>query len=150
MDITVKNFFNKIHKLYQMKYDTNKLEQNIPKYEVNRIVEHVTKFTDNRKNKVNGDTVDKGEILIEYFIEVEQNFSIGDKLTVGNTALKGVVSKVIDIDQRPIGVETKRPIDAILSPYSPLSRMIYSLLLNGLLTASMQELKKNIKKLVDK
>ena len=150
MDITVKNFFNKIHKLYQMKYDTNKLEQNIPKYEVNRIVEHVTKFTDNRKNKVNGDTVDKGEILIEYFIEVEQNFSIGDKLTVGNTALKGVVSKVIDIDQRPIGVETKRPIDAILSPYSPLSRMIYSLLLNGLLTASMQEFNKNIKKLVDK
>ena len=88
--------------------------------------------------------------LIEYFIEVEQNFSIGDKLTVGNTALKGVVSKVIDIDQRPIGVETKRPIDAILSPYSPLSRMIYSLLLNGLLTASMQEFNKNIKKLVDK
>ena len=108
------------------------------------MIDHVTKFTDNRKNTVNGDLVNKGEILIEFFIEVNQNFSSGDKITIGNTALKGVGSKILTDDQAPIGVETGKKYDLILSTYGPLSRMIYSSFLVGPLTAAMQKINENI------
>ena len=150
MDPSIKGFMDTINKLYRIKFNTFDLEKEIPNYEKNRIIEHVTKFTDNRKNKVNGDTVDKGEILIEYFIEVEQNFSIGDKLTAGNTALKGVVSKVVEDDKRATGVESGRQIDALLSPYSPLSRMVYSFFLNGILTECMFKINDELKSIVNK
>ena len=150
MDPSIKAFMDKINKLYRVKFNTSDLEKDIPKYEQNRVIEHVTRFTDNRKNKVNGDTVDKGEILIEYFIEVEQNFSIGDKLTVGNTALKGIVSKVVDDVNRPTGVDSGRSVDALLSPYSPLSRMVYSLFMNGVLTECMIKINDELKNIVNK
>lgn len=150
MDPSIKTFMDKINKLYRVRFNTFDLEKDIPKYEQNRIIEHVTRFIDNRKNKVNGDTVDKGEILIEYFIEVEQNFSIGDKLTVGNTALKGIVSKVVDDANRPTGVESGRSVDALLSPYSPLSRMVYSLFMNGILTECMIKINDELKNIVNK
>ena len=150
MDPSIKTYMDKINKLYKVRFNTFDLEKDLPKYEQNRLIEHVTRFTDNRKNKVNGDTVDKGEILIEYFIEVEQNFSIGDKLTVGNTALKGIVSKVIDNENRPTGVESGRSIDALLSPYSPLSRMVYSLFMNGILTECMIKINDELKSIVNK
>ena len=144
MDKSIKDFMTKVDNFYKRKYDGGELSKNMPKYELNRTVEHVTKFTDNRRNSVNGDLVNKGDILIEFFIEVNQNFSSGDKLTIGNTALKGVNSKIISDDQRPIGVKTGKPYDLILSTYSPLSRMIYSTFLIGPLTAAVEKINDNI------
>lgn len=144
MDPTIKEFMKKVDSFYKGKYDGVNLAKNLPAYEKNRVIDHVTKFTDNRKNTVNGDLVNKGEILIEFFIEVNQNFSSGDKITIGNTALKGVGSKILTDDQAPIGVETGKKYDLILSTYGPLSRMIYSSFLIGPLTAAMQKINENI------
>ena len=144
MDPTIKEFMKKVDSFYKRKYDGVNLAKNLPAYEKNRVIDHVTKFTDNRKNTINGDLVNKGEILVEFFIEVNQNFSSGDKITIGNTALKGVGSKILTDDQAPIGVETGKKYDLILSTYGPLSRMIYSSFLVGPLTAAMQKINENI------
>lgn len=144
MDSTIKDFMKKVDSFYKRKYDGVNLAKNLPAYEKNRVIDHVTKFTDNRKNTVNGDLVNKGEILIEFFIEVNQNFSSGDKITIGNTALKGVGSKILTDEQAPVGVTTGKRYDLILSTYGPLSRMIYSSFLVGPLTAAMQKINENI------
>lgn len=144
MDPSIKKFINTVDSYYRRTFDGAELEKNIPEYEKNRIISHVTKFTDMRKNTVNGDLVNKGEILIEFFIEVNQNFSSGDKITIGNTALKGVSSKIFPDNKRPKGVTTGKEYDLILSTYGPLSRMIYSTFMIGPLTAAMEKINENI------
>lgn len=145
MDSTIKGFINRIKNYYDTKYKNSELGNNIQNYEKNRVLDHVTRFRDNRKNKVNGDTVDKGDILIEFYIETEQAFTIGDKVTLGNTALKGVCSKILPSEKAPVGVKSGRRIDAILSTYSPLSRMVYSLPIVGYLTECMKKINEHIK-----
>ena len=144
MDPSIKKFINTVDSYYRRNFNGAELEKNIPEYEKNRIISHVTKFTDVRKNTVNGDLVNKGEILIEFFIEVNQNFSSGDKITIGNTALKGVSSKIFPDSKRPKGVATGKVYDLILSTYGPLSRMIYSTFMIGPLTAAMEKINENI------
>lgn len=144
MDNSIKKFINTVDNYYRRTFDGSELERNIPEYEKNRIISHVTKFSDTRKNTVNGDLVNKGEILIEFFIEVNQNFSSGDKITIGNTALKGVGSKIFPNNKRPKGVNTGTEYDLILSTYSPLSRMIYSTFMIGPLTSAMDKINENI------
>ena len=144
MDPTIKNFIKVVDNYYRRAFNGAELERNIPEYERNRIISHVTKFTDTRKNTVNGDLVNKGEILIEFFIEVNQNFSSGDKITIGNTALKGVDSKILPDSKRPTGATTGKTYDLILSTYGPLSRMIYSTFMVGPLTAAIEKINENI------
>ena len=144
MDPTIQKFIKTVDSYYRRTFDGSELERNIPEFEKNRIVSHVTKFTDTRKNTVNGDLVNKGEILIEFFIEVNQNFSSGDKITIGNTALKGVGSKIFPDNKRPKGVTTGKEYDLILSTYGPLSRMIYSTFMIGPLTAALEKINDNI------
>lgn len=144
MDKTIKSFMNTVDAYYKNDLQGADLAKNLPAFEQNRVIDHVTKFTDNRKNTVNGDLINKGEILVEFFIEVNQNFSSGDKITIGNTALKGVGSKIFTDDQAPIGQTTGRKIDLILSTYGPLSRMIYSTFLIGPLTAAMEKINNDI------
>lgn len=134
LDPSIKKIIENVRGIYNTKYKNVKMAQNIPKYEINRIISHVSKLTDTRKNKVNGVSLDKNEILIEFFIETEETFTIGDKLTAGNAALKGIVSKVIPDSERPKGVKTGRVVDAILSPYSPLARMVTSIFKTGIIT----------------
>ena len=149
MDVSIKEFMDRVDNYYNNRYNGFELSKNLPNYEKNRLIEHVTRFTDNGKNKVNGDLVDKGEILIEFFIEVNQNFSTGDKLTIGNTAMKGVCSKILPLDKCPIGEESGKRYDLVLSTFSPLARMIYSTFLVGSLTACMEKLNDNIVKIIE-
>ena len=148
MDPSIKKFISTVENFYKNRYHTQELSKNIPEYEKNRVVSHVTEFNDNRKNSVNGDLIKKGEILVEFFIEVEQNFSAGDKITIGNTALKGVDSIIVPDNKRPVGVATGKSYDLILSTYGPLNRMIYSTFMIGALTACMQKINEDIKKLI--
>lgn len=145
LDPSIKKFMTNIDNYYNTKYNNKELATNIPGYEKNRVLDHTTRFKDARKNKVNGDSVDKGEILIEFYVETDMEFTIGDKVTIENTALKGVASKVVDEDYIPYGAKTKRKLNAVFSQYSPLSRMVYSLFLKGLLTEIMIQANKHIK-----
>lgn len=150
MDPSIKKFMTEIDKYYRELYNGSELAKNLPAYAVNKLIDHVTEFTDNRNNKVNGDIIEKGEILIEYFIEINKNFSSGDKITIGNTALKGVTSKIFPDNKMPVGVETGKRYDLILSTFSPLKRMIYSTFLNGVLTQCMQKMNNDIRDIIKK
>ena len=150
LDPSIKKFIKDINSLYEVKYNTNKLKENINGVDSNREIEHVTEFTGSKRNKINGDSVDRGIILIEYFIEVEQPFTTGDKITVGNTALKGVCSKIVEDDKKPYGFTSKRPVDLILSPISPLARMVYSSFINGVLSEIMVKMNNDLKDMVNK
>lgn len=146
MDSSIKSYMDYIEKYYNTNFNTKKMALGLQDYEKNADTDHVTKFRGNRKAKVNGDSVDNGEILIEYFIEVETPFSIGDKLIFGSSALKGVCSKMVEDEYAPVGHKTGRRIDAILSTYSPSSRMVYSLFMVSLLTAGMMQMNNHIRK----
>lgn len=150
LDPSIKKFIKDIESLYEVKYNANKLKENINGVDANREIEHVTEFTGSKRNKINGDSVDRGMILIEYFVEVDQPFTTGDKITVGNTALKGICSKIVDNEERPYGLETKRPVDLILSPISPLARMVYSSFINGVLSEIMVKMNNDLKDIVNK
>lgn len=145
MDPSIKGFMDYVEKYYNTNYNTKKMALGLQEYEKNSDTDHVTKFRGNRKAKVNGDSVDNGEILIEYFIEVETPFSVGDKLIFGSSALKGVCSKIVEDEDAPIGVKSNRRIDAILSTYSPSSRMVYSLFMVSLLTGAMIQMNNHIR-----
>lgn len=145
LDPSIKKFMKNIDDYYNTKYNNKELATNIPGYEKNRVLDHTTRFKDAKRNKVNGDSVDKGEILIEFYVETDMEFTIGDKVTIENTALKGVASKIVDEEFIPYGAKTKRKLHAIFSQYSPLARMVYSLFLKGLLTEIMIQANKHIK-----
>ena len=136
--------------MYEVKYKNSTLRQNLSAVDSNRDVDHVTELKGVKRNKINGDNVDKGVILIEYFLEVDQPFTIGDKITVGNTALKGVCSKIVKDEEAPYGYTTKRKVDLILSPISPLARMVFSTFINGVLSACVVQMNEDLKKIVNK
>lgn len=146
MDPTIVEFFNKVKNYYNKNFNSNNIALELAGYEKNRVVDHITKFSGSKKSKVNGDSVDNGEILIEFFIEVETPFSIGDKIIFGSSALKGVCSKIVKDEDSPYGDTTGRKIDAILSTYSPASRMIYSLFMNSSLMGCMMQINNEIRK----
>ena len=150
MDPSIKKFIKDIENMYEVKYKSSTLRQNLSAVDSNRDVDHVTELKGVKRNKINGDNVDKGVILIEYFLEVDQPFTIGDKITVGNTALKGVCSKIVKDEEAPYGYTTKRKVDLILSPISPLARMVFSTFINGVLSACVVQMNEDLKKIVNK
>ena len=75
-------------------------------------------------HKMNGEIIEKDEILVEYFIEYPDFMGIGDKGSQF-TALKGIVAKVVPDNEMPIGVDSGRHVDLICSPYSPGARKTF-------------------------
>lgn len=145
MHPSIKKLFSYVEKYYNSNYDTRVMGAGLEEFEKNRNTDFITAYSGSKKAKVNGDSVDKSQILVEFFIEVETPFSIGDKLIFGSSALKGVCSKIVPDDLSPYGKTTGRKIDIILSTLSPSARMIYSFFLVSLLTAGMQEVNKHIR-----
>ena len=72
-----------------------------------------------------------GGVIINIWIEYIDEMGMGDKLTY-NTALKGVISRVLTMDEAPLcDYRAEEPIEAILTPTGVISRMttdIYSTL----------------------
>ena len=76
------------------------------------------------EHKLNGENIEKDEVLVEYFIEYPDFMGIGDKGSQF-TALKGIVASVLPDDQMPIGVDSGRRVDLICSFYSPGARKTF-------------------------
>ena len=146
MDPSIANLIKDVEKYYNTHYNTKSFENGLPNYEKNRVVEHVTHFTGSRKAKINGDSIQKGQILLEFYVETEQMFTIGDKLTAGSSALKGVCSKILPDNLAPYTEKTHRRIDMILSTYSPAARMVMSCFYVSLLNACVMNINNHIRK----
>lgn len=149
MDNSIKKFINYVTEYYDANQSTGKFRVERVS-ENNRNVEHVIHYPVSKKVKVNNSTLYKGDILVEFFIEIDQSFTSGDKITFGNTALKGVCSKVLPDELRPHGVKTNKVVDAVLSPISPLARMVYSFFLNGVLSECVRKANEDILDIINK
>lgn len=92
------------------------------------------KLTRAKNSKINGDTIENGQILIEYSIEIIDKLGPGDKIVVDN-ALKGEPTMILPNELRPVGVRTKRHCDLCYSTYSILKRMTPGMIQHGKLVA---------------
>ncbi len=93
-------------------------------------------------HKLNGDEIEKDEMLIEYFIEYYDFTGKGDKGSQ-TTALKGIVAEVRPDELMPIGVDSGRRYDVICSQYSPGARKTFDVNVDMLANALMEKLNKD-------
>ena len=98
--------------------------------------------------KIRGEEIGDG-IMFEFFIEYEDNLSIGDKIIFG-TALKTIVGTVIEKGEEPYSeFRPEEPIEAILSPLSINSRMTLDIFIDGYVNKCLIELKRKCKEIYE-
>ena len=100
------------------------------------------------RDKINGEDVDG--ILIEIFIEYDDELSVGDKISM-QTALKTVVSDVIPSGEEPYSdFNPDEKIEAVFSPLSVISRMVEDTFHIILTNKCLIEMERSIKKILDR
>lgn len=90
-------------------------------------------------SKINGDLIENGKILIEYYIESEIKLGSGDKIVV-DRALKGEPADVYPNELRPVGLESGRKGDLLFNTYSLLARITPGMILHGALISIMRHI----------
>jgi hypothetical protein len=89
-------------------------------------------------------------ILLSFFVEIEEDFSVGDKLTF-DTALKSVVGEVMPNGTAPTSEHRPEiPVDACLSPLSILNRKVPDFFFLMYTNKVLVELKEAIRDIVNK
>jgi hypothetical protein len=81
---------------------------------------HVNEPIRINRDKLAGEVLDG--IIIMFFIQIEDEPAPGDKMTIGGSALKGIISRVFEPGEEPMD-ESGDQIDYIASPLSVVSRM---------------------------
>lgn len=93
-----------------------------------------TELTRGKFTKINGDTIEDGEILIEFNIQIEDKVGPSDKLVV-DRALKGEPAAIIEDADRPYGALSGRVVDVMIDNQSVNARKTPGLSLHGQLLA---------------
>ena len=96
-------------------------------------------LTAGKFSKINGDIVEDGKMLVEYFIEVKDRAGSADKIVV-DRSLKAEISSVFPDEMRPIGVLSGRRPSMIFSNYSELNRMTSGLNKHAMLLACLADI----------
>lgn len=89
--------------------------------------------------KISGDIIDKGDVLVEYFIEYLDYMSNGDKLSTF-TALKGIVTSVTPNDEMPVGVDSGRQADIVISQYGIGARKVFDVFIAAAANTLMERM----------
>lgn len=100
-------------------------------------------------DKIEGTKMDGNHVLIKFYIETEDKFSVGDKLTFA-CALKGINQDLIPLGQEPyIASDPEEKIDAIMAASGYYARMTNSFALSLALNTLMLGTEKKIKEILD-
>lgn len=134
MSDSMKTFIKTVDDIQKVKEKMSSLDESSSKYQKSVYNSRPVLLTRGGSSKVYGETIENGEILIEYYIEILDNAGSGDKLVISR-ALKQEPTRVIENDERPIGVDSGRECDLIFDTYSCLARMTGGMLLEGKLNA---------------
>lgn len=134
MSESMKTFIKTVDDIQRTKEKMSTLTESSSKYQQAVYNSRPIMLTRGSSSKVYGETIENGEILIEYYIEILDNAGSGDKLVISR-ALKQEPTRVIENDERPIGVDSGRECDLIFDTYSCLARMTGGMLLEGKLNA---------------
>lgn len=142
LNTTIKKMVNDLKKYYMVK------EKNLL---VGASGENMRKYTEipvrvSSGAKFNGEKVEKDEVLIEYYYTYYDHMSSGDKLSIF-TALKGITCKIEDDDKMPVGSESGRVCDIMMSPYGPGARKVFGVYSEGGTNNIMEHLTELAKKL---
>lgn len=97
------------------------------------------KLTRDKYSKINGDTLENGQMLVEYFIETLDRLGPGDKIVV-DRALKGEPSVILDKSLRPYGAESNRKCSLLSASMGFLARMTGGMTLHGMLLSILLDI----------
>lgn len=134
MSDSMKTFIKTIDDIQKVKEKMTTLEESSSKYQKSVYNSRPVLLTRGSSSKIYGETIENGEILIEYYIEILDNAGSGDKVVVSR-ALKQEPTRVIENDERAIGIDSGRECDLIFDTYSCLARMTGGMLLEGKLNS---------------
>lgn len=129
---SVTKFINKVKKVSDEVYDNKNMERDTDNdvVDINRNSIHIKEVKPD--TKLNGVMIPAGKMLIEFFVEEIDNVKVGDKIVFSTTALKGIVSDVVDDVDMPRTIDTDIQIDAFLATTSPIARLVTSIYKMGL------------------
>ena len=100
--------------------------------------------------KIKGVKMNDNEVLIEFYIQSIDKFSVGDKLTY-STALKGINQSLIPLGKEPyLASDHNEKIDCLMSVSGYYSRMTNSFALSLMLNTILIGMEKKIKDIIDK
>lgn len=131
---SMKDFIRDIDDMQRITNNMNSLDKVSDQFTRKVLDKRPQKLTRGKNSKINGDTIENGQILIEYSIEILDKLGPGDKIVVDN-ALKGEPTMVLGNELRPIGTKTKRVCDLCYSTYSIVKRMTPGMIQHGKLVA---------------
>ena len=117
---------------------------------LNELPEPTVPQTTGKENKIKGIKMNENDILIEFYIQTLDKFSVGDKCTYA-CALKGINQGLIPKGEEPyIQSDPDEKIDAMMSVSGYYSRMTKSFALSLALNNLLLGAEKKIKDILDK
>lgn len=130
MSTSVKNFLKEVSQKQRLQRHNKSLEQITSKFDKVNMSGEPQLLTAGKFSKINGDTIEDGKMLIEYFIRVTEAAGAGDKIVL-DRGLKGEPSVTLPDELGPVGSLTGRRPKLMFSNYSELNRMTSGLNKHG-------------------
>lgn len=132
MSDSVKKFLRDVTQKQRLQKNTKSLDAVTSKFNKATLSGEPQLLTSGKYSKINGDTIEDGKMLVEYYIYVKDNAGSADKLVL-DRSLKAEVSTVLPDSLRPEGVLSGRRPSLIFSNYSELNRMTSGLNKHGMI-----------------
>lgn len=129
---SIKRFIRDISDIQRVSQNMKDLDNVTDEFKKQTYSSAPTELTRGKFSKINGDTVENGQLLVEYYIEIEDKLGPADKLVVSR-ALKQEPTQILDDNQMPVGILSGRRCDLIFDTYSCLARMTAGMILEGTL-----------------
>ena len=139
MSDSVKKFLRDVTQKQRLQKNTRSLDGVTSKFSKATLSGEPQLLTAGKFSKINGDIVEDGKMLVEYFIEVKDRAGSADKIVV-DRSLKAEISSVFPDEMRPIGVLSGRRPSMIFSNYSELNRMTSGLNKHAMLLACLADI----------
>ena len=139
MSDSVKKFIRDVTQKQRLQKNTRSLESVTSKFNKATLSGEPQLLTSGRYSKINGDTIEDGKMLVEYYLAVKDNAGSADKIVL-DRSLKAEVSTVFPDRLRPEGTLTGRRPSLIFSNYSELNRMTSGLNKHGMILAILADI----------
>ena len=132
MSPSIKKFIKAVDDVQRVKCNMNELDDVTSQFKRSLYDGRPTMLSKDKFSKINGDTIENGQVLIEYYIETMDKLGSADKI-VTDRALKHTVSSVKAKEDRPEGIRTGRRPSLLSATMGFEKRMTAGMTLHGLL-----------------
>lgn len=139
MSESIKNFIKEVRLKQRQLNHTDELEDVTDEFRKIKYGKEPMEVKDKSFSKINGDVIENGQILIEYYIESEFKLGSGDKLVV-DRALKGEPCDVYPDELAPVGALTGKRGGILFNTYGLLARITPGMVLHGSLITILQHI----------